>query len=534
MDSKKSHSKGVILKFIVRIFIREHLFGNLLTLLIIIFGIYTLSNLRRDIFPNVDFNYTVITTILRGASPEPMEKLVLNVIEPRLREVDGIKLIRSTATEGRAVIVAQLDVDARNPDRTNADIQEAINRLDELPKEADKPIVTTVESEQSPVIEVNVSGGTSPFGLRTAAKRLYDELGLIDEVSSVTKLGYLKKEFSVEADANQLAQRRIPLNSLIQNIRQNNISTPGGSIKNKGGPEILVRTESQFKSRDELLETVLLTNDAGFETRLSDVAQVRESLAEPDILYRADGKDSIVLRIAKKANGDAIDLVNQVKRRVSEIKESLGHHISVTFSNDLSIYLSNRLGILSWNLIIGLLFVTLVLILFLPWQVTLVVSIGIPIALFATFMTISALGISLNLISLLGLIIVLGMLVDDAIVVCENIWRHVEKGHDKTKAVIEGTSEVFTPVFASILTTVSAFAPMLFMSGVFGAFIFQIPVMVILALTFSLLEVFFIMPSHFVSWVNPFLRIQKTTPSHKEKWFDKLKKILPKICPLEP
>lgn len=510
----------------------------------------------------MDFNYTIITTILGGASPESMEKLVVNVIEPRLREVEGIKLIRSTATESRAVVVVQLDPDARDPDQTNTDIQKVVDRLDELPKEADKPTVRSIDSRQTPIIEVNVSSGTvanrgfalssdvndasdasneghagyrsdasnghmaaSPFELRAAAKQLYDELNLIDEVSSITKIGYLKREFSVEVDTEKLAQRRIPLNALIRNINQNNISIPGGSIKSREGSEVLVRTESQFKNKEDLLKTVLLTNDAGFETRLSDVAQVRESLAEPTTLYRADGKESIILRIAKKINGDALTLVSQIKQRVSELKESLGRHIDVTYSNDLSVYLSNRLGILSWNLVIGLLLVTLILIFFLPWQVTLVVSIGIPLALLATLMTVSALGFSLNLISLLGLIIVLGMLVDDAIVVCENIWRHVEKGHGKAQAVVEGTCEVFIPILASILTTVSAFAPMLFMSGVFGAFVFQIPVMVILALAFSLLEAFFIMPAHFASWVNPFLKPQKKAAiSHKKKWFDNLKK----------
>ena len=145
------------MKLIIGFFAKEHLFGNLLTFLLIVFGLYTVSNIRRDIFPEVNFNYTIITTHLVGASPEQTENLVVNVIEPRLREVDGIKLIRSTALENRGIVVAQLDPD-EDPDETNADIQQLIDRLDELPEEAEKPIITKVETGKRPILEVNVSG----------------------------------------------------------------------------------------------------------------------------------------------------------------------------------------------------------------------------------------------------------------------------------------------------------------------------------------------------------------------------------------
>ncbi len=498
-----------------------------MTVFIIVFGVYILTKMRRDVFPNVDFNHTIVSTVLPGASPKQMETLVINVIEPRLREVDGLRLIRSTAIESVATITIQLDPDAKDPDKTNSDIQKAIDQLEDLPEDAEKPIITTVESGKRPVIEVNISGDeATPLELREATKHLYDELSKIRDVSSIYKMGYLKKEWAVVANPEKLAQRNISLNTLIQKIRRNNISFPGGTVKSGGGTEALVRTESQFQSSQELLDSVLLINDAGFETRISDVAKVYETFEEPRRLYRADGKESLVLRVAKKTNGDALDLVKQVKGKITEVQKDLKDTIQLSFSNDASVYLANRLRTLTWSLTIGLVLVVLVLIFFLPWQLTLVVSVGIPMALFATLMMASLLGFSLNVVSLLGLIIVLGMLVDDAIVVCENIWRHVEKGKNKTQAVIDGTCEVFSPIVASILTTISAFAPMLFMSGVFGAFVFHIPVMVILALIFSLLEVFLIMPSHFTSWVNPFINHSKLVAKAQRKtWFDRVNQV---------
>ena len=349
-------------------------------------------------------------------------------------------------------------------------------------------------------------------------------------------MGYLKKEFLVDVNHQKLMQRRIPLSTLIQSIQRNNISTPAGSINQRGGgetSEILIRTESQLKNKEDLLNLTLLTNDAGFETRLKDVAEVHETLAEPTVLHRADQKDSIVFKVIKKASGDTLKLVSQVKERALAFKETLnetlgqnvGQKVDITFSNDFSMYLKRRLNTLTWSLSLGLFLVVFVLIFFLPWQATLVVSVGIPIALFATLITIFTFNLSLNVVSLLGLIIVLGMLVDDAIVVCENIWRHVENGQDKTQAVIDGAHEVFQPIVASILTTISAFGPMLFMTGIFGAFVFEIPLMVILALIYSLLEAFFIMPAHFISWVNPFLKDTHLPTKRKRKktWFDHLR-----------
>lgn len=508
---------------IIRFFAREHLFGNLLTVIIIVFGIYALNSMRRDIWPNVDFNVTVVSTTLPGASPEQVEKLVINPIEEAIREVEGLDKVFSTATESVGVTVLQLDPDSRDPDKTNQDIQQAVDRVEDLPETADEPLVKVIETDRLPVIEVTVAGekNTDEMLIRNTAKDVADEVSRLPLVASVTKQGFRKREFVVVADPEKMARRKTSLSSMISTIQGRNISLPGGDAISDNGSERLIRTEAEFQTPKDIEKAVLLANESGFGTRIGDIAQTYEQLAKPERLYKANGKPSVNMIVAKKSNADTFALIGSIKELIEKLDTKVPKGITLGFSNDLSTYLSKRLNALSSNLLIGLFLVLLVLTLFLPWQVALVVAVGIPVALFATLLAAYLLGFSLNLISLIGLIIVLGMLVDDAIVVSENVWRHYEESFDIYTSTIKGTSEVFAPVLASILTTVSAFGPMLFMTGIFGAFVFEIPLMVILALGFSMFEAFIIMPSHFTSWVKTTETSKQKVKSYKDNhWFN--------------
>lgn len=514
------------MRSIIKFFAKEHLFGNLLTVLSVIIGIMALVFIRRDLFPVVDFKTTTINTILSGASPEQVEKLILNPIEDALREVDGIKNVFSTATESVGVTIVQLDPDARDSEKSNRDIRQAVDSIEDFPSDAQDPIVKELESSQTPVITVTVSGDLNEIELRDAAEFLYDEISELKGVAKVQKLGLRDREILVEADAEKLKERQISLMSVIRAIQSKNWSLPGGSMMNSQDNEVLIKTESQYsepsetKNNETLAEienTIVTSNDAGFNTQVKDIAQVKQTLKEPERLYRANGFDSIHLVVLKKQNADVLNLVKNLRVKVEKLKNEIQPGVELDFIRDFSIYLKNRIKALTSNLFLGLFLVILVLSLFLPWQVTLVVAVGIPVALLATIAALYAMGESINLISLVGLIIVLGMLVDDAIVVSENIWRHIEEGDDLEASVIRGAQEVFWPVFASIMTTISAFAPMMFMTGIFGEFVYQIPLAVILALVFSFFEVFLIMPSHFASWVGPFITSKLDIIKEKRK-----------------
>lgn len=508
------------MKKIVEFFTTEHLLGNLITLVVIGVGLATLFTLKREVFPKVEFDVTSITLILPGASPEQVEKLMVSPMEDALREVDGVKKIFSTSTEGTGVIILQLDPDAREADKTNVDIQQAVDSVKDLPEEAEDPIVKIADTSKSPIIEVAVSTSLSGLELRKYSKFVRDELLEVPGVASVGLNGFREREYFVEADPVKLAEKRIPLSSLINAIKQNNISLPGGSIKDTTGNEVLIKTDSELISAEEILKIPVSTNDEGDVLRVSDVASVVETLEKPVYTFRANGNSSINLVIMKKENADVLKMVEKVGSKVEELKTKLPSDVNLALANDKSVFVKNRIKVLSSNLLIGLILVVIVLTALLPINVSLVVAVGIPVALFSTVICLGYLGISINLISLIGMIIVLGMVVDDAIVVCENVWRYYEAGYPPLKAVTTGVTEVIPPVTASVLTTIIAFAPLAYMTGIMGKFIYQIPIVVILALIFSLLEAVIVMPSHFASWVKqPNKKIDKPRKK-KASWFD--------------
>ena len=513
------------MKKIINFFAREHLLGNIITIFVLLAGLQALWSIRRDIWPDVDFNITVLNTFFPGASTSQVEKLVTNPIEQALQEVDGLKQVNSISTENRSVVILQLDREARSPDETNDDIRTAIEQTADLPDEVTPPVVTPVRSQNQGILEVTVGlRDESPhntLALHEAADTVADQLLLLPLSAGVQKKGLLPREYHVLTSWDKLSRYQVSLQALVQSIKGHNISLPAGKLRLDDGRDILFRTESQYQGADDIKNTIVQANNSGFFTRIADVARVEAAVGEPAYLYRANGKASINLLVEKKAQADVYSLVESVKTSLVKWKKIVGNKIELGVANDFSIYLTNRISTLKTNLLIGLALVTLLLALFLPWPVALVVGVGIPVAFFASLALAQALGFSINVVSLLGLIIVLGMLVDDAIVVSENIWRHVQQAEDLVPAVVNGAREVFGPVLASVLTTMSAFSPMLFMSGIMGSFIFEIPAMVVMALSFSLLEVFIVMPAHFVSWVGPFV---KTAARKKEKalWFTRL------------
>ncbi|MCB0406852.1 MAG: efflux RND transporter permease subunit, partial [Bdellovibrionales bacterium] len=368
------------MKAIVGFFAKEHLLGNLLTIVILLFGVYALVQMRRDIWPNVDFNITTVVTTLPGASPEQVEKLIVNPIEEAMREVEGLKKVFSTAAENSGVIVLQLDPDARDPDKTNQDIQQAIDRVEDLPAAAEEPIVKVIESDRLPVIEVTVAGkeNTSPLEVRNASKFVADKLSRLSQVASVEKQGFRKREFIVKTNSEKLNQRRTSLGAVIQSIQGRNVSVPGGTALSQTGDETLIRTEAEYEQPGEIEQTFLLANESGFGTKIGDIAHVTEQLAKPERLYSALGKPSVNIIVSKKANADTFELIQSVKNLVKDLQKKVGNKIQLGFSNDFSVYLSKRLDALSSNLLIGLGLVLIVLTLFLPWQVALVVAAGIP------------------------------------------------------------------------------------------------------------------------------------------------------------
>ncbi|MCX7978561.1 MAG: efflux RND transporter permease subunit, partial [Bdellovibrionaceae bacterium] len=353
---------------------------------------------------------------------------------------------------------------------------------------------------------VAISGDENPLRLREIARELEKRLESVPGVAKVVFRGLRDLEIRVNVDPQKLQARGLTLDDVINSLRSQNRSVPGGTITPVqglgGGGEKIVRTVSELKTPQDVANAVIRANESGLTFRVRDVATVEYDLERPTVLNRVNGRPSISLTVLKKEKADAIRLVEDVKKATAEFaSEHKG--LFTDFINDLSLLVKRRLGVLSSNMLVGLVLIAVILTLFLPGRIALVVISGVILSFFGTMIIFhNFLGTSLNLISLMGLIIVSGMLVDDAIVASDNIARLRDEGLDRERAAIDGAHQIAAPITASVLTTVLAFAPMLFMSGIFGKFIAFIPTGVIVALLFSLFESLIILPGHMAHYVH--------------------------------
>lgn len=489
------------MKKFIAFFAERSLIVNIITIGVLLAGIMFIFTAKREAFPRIDFDYVVANTVYPGATPEDVEKLISIPIENQLREVDGIEELWSSSIESRSIVVVKLDPDVKNRDKVINDIKNAIDRITDLPADAKKPVVTELSTAQQPVISIallnkkGISNDREEFELRKYAKMLYDRLLELDGVARIDKQGYREREMIVEVNPYLLEEYQVAINEIIFALAKQNVSFPGGVIKNPQG-EMLIRTIGEVDTPEEIGNILIRANDVGHWVRIRDVAHVRDSFEEETIINKTMGKKSITLTVLKKEAADIITLVNRIFQEIDRFKRIMPADFEIVTNNDLSYFVRRRLDVLKGNAIIGFILVIISLLVTLGWRISLVTALGLPIAFSGTFIWMASQNVTVNLMSMFGLIVVLGMLVDDAIVVAENVYRYLEEGVGLKEAVINGTTEVVTPVAGTILTTIAAFAPLMFMTGIMGKFMWTLPAVVSVALLCSWAESMLILPAH--------------------------------------
>ncbi|GIX41313.1 MAG: multidrug transporter AcrB [Leptospiraceae bacterium] len=483
---------------IIEFFLRRSIFGNVLTVLLVGWGLYIGFTINREAFPNIDFDVVVITTVFPGASPEEVEKLITNPIEDQLKAVDGIKEIRSASIENRSGITVFIDPDVKDTKKVVEDIRSAVDRVTDLPEGVDRPLVIEVSSALTPVIEVSLLADENKVNykiLREQAEILEEALEQIDGVARIDRRGWQDREYIVKLDPFKLKNNYIGIEQILAGLKQRNVNFPGGEIIVNGMSQV-IRTVGEFLEPIDIANFFIRSNELGQGIRIRDIGKVVDGFEESEYIYRTNGKIAINLVVIKREKGDIIKIVDEVQKTVEKYKKRFPEGIEVEYVNDISYYVKRRLGVLLNNAIGGLILVVGSLFFFMGWRTSLMVALGIPISLGAALIVLNSLGVTLNLISMFGMIMVIGILVDDAIVVSENFYRYLEEGYTTLEAAIKGTAEVVVPVTASIMTTIVSFAPLMFMTGIFGKFVFTIPLVVIVTLLASLFESIFILPSH--------------------------------------
>ena len=489
--------------------------ANLLMIIIIVFGLYAWINLPRELTPEIALQSAFVTTLYPGASPEEVEKLVTAPIEDAIAEnINKIDLMLSTASEGRSVIFVDFEeMSDRDLDKELENLRTAVEQVNELPEEIlDDPKVEEIDiSFGFPMLTIVVGGNISETQMRDIAENLKDEILDIKNIASVRIAGLREREIWIEVDPDRLKAYQLPISAVVTALSTSNLNLPAGTME-LGNTEFMVRTMGEFANPDTIGETIVAVQPTGTPLRLKDVATVSDTYEEVRTLSRINGQPSINLSVQKKTEGNTIALVATLRELVEERRGNLPEGAELTVVNDYSVILKERLGILETNAFLGLVLVVLMLFLFIGWRNALFAALGIPVAFMATFWFMSIAGYTLSGVSLFGLILVVGIVVDDAIVVIENTYRHIEAGESPKVAAIRGAEEVGWPVVAASLTTICAFGPLMFMSDVTGQFMRIVPIMAILVLLASLFEVFVILPAHVSEWGRPRIQTGRSSP----------------------
>ncbi len=475
--------------------VKNSLLVNALTAFLVITGLMAIPKIKREAFPNFSFDIVTVMTDYQGASPETVERRITIPIEKELKEVADIDEMGSISIEGLSLIVLKLDPDAKNKDRIFNDIERAVGDARDLPADLRQdPRVSELQTKDTPIVEIALSGNLPEKELREAALNLENELLDISEVSTVERKGVRDHEIWVEVDPESMRKHAISLSQVLAALAQRNVNVSGGLYKDS--PELILRTSGELESSQDVSSVVLRANEEGHWVQVGDVARVRDSFEELQTQERTDGTRSLNLWVLKKENADAIRLMDKVHAAVDEFRKTNKPELKIALVNDISYYIKRRLNVLVSNGWIGFLFVMVPMIFFLSWRVALGAAMGMGIAMLTALAGMSFFGVSINLISMFGMIMVLGMLVDEDLVISDNISRYLEEGKSYTEAAILGASEVASAIVSTVLTTIIAFVPLLFMTGIFGKFIQDIPKVVIITLVASLVEALIILPSH--------------------------------------
>ncbi len=483
------------MKRLIAFFVGHGLLVNMLSLMLLAGGIYAALTIQREAFPSINFDLVSIHSTWPGASPREIERMVVTPIERELKGIDGVKSIRSTAYSGSMEIDIEIDPDYRDRSRFVSDVQQAINRTD-LPDDLpDDPVLTEIKSEQAPVLSFTIFGDIKPLTLKRIADEVEDDVLDIPGVARIVTQGKRKEEIRIVLDPPRMHRQRISTADVVSLIQGWNVNAPGGAIKS-AGKEKIIRVAGQFKSAVDAAHLVLRANDRGNAVYLSDVASVSEALVTTQRYVDALGKPAINMIVMKKGDADLIDLVDRLRVYLATVPKKYGGNIRVHTYRDISTVTRLRLGVLTSNGGIGLLLVLAVLLLFLRPAVAFTTVWGLPVIFFSGVLVLFLADNTLNLLSMFGFIIALGLIVDDAIIIGENTTWHMEQGIAPKRAAVLGAYELAGPVSATVLTTIVAFLPLMFMQGIIGKFVFSIPVVVIVLLLFSWLEALFILPNH--------------------------------------
>ncbi|MFC1771041.1 efflux RND transporter permease subunit [Candidatus Margulisiibacteriota bacterium] len=493
--------------------------------LIVILGFISYSSMPREAAPEIQIPYIIVKTLYFGVSPADIEPLVTNPIEKQLKKLKDVEAITSTSGDSFSAITIEF--------KTNVDIDEALRKVKErvdeakidLPDEAEDPEVIEINLSDLPIMSVNISGDYGLIKLKEVAENLKDRFETVNGVLNVTLAGGLEREIQINVLPEKLKKYGLALNQITQAVKAENINIPGGDL-DLGKASFLVRVPGEFTDPQEIKDLIIDDPDDQL-IYLRDIANIEDGYKEEESFSRFNKKDSVSLSIQKRSGENVIRVAEAIKEIIEEAKPKLPATTRISVIADQSTEISDLVDELENSIILGLTLVVLVLFLFMGKRNSVFVGIAIPLSMLVSFIVLNALDITLNMVLLFGLILSLGMLVDNAIVIVENIYRFIEEGMPRAEAAKKATAEVAWPVIASTATTIAVFFPLFNMPGVAGKFMRFLPISVTTTITASLFVAMIINP---VICANLMVRKNKLTKIkvRYKKFQDIYRKVLEK------
>ena len=491
------------MKRLAQICIERPVFATVLILSLVVVGLFAYQSLGVDRFPKIDFPTITVTTRLIGAGPEEMETEVTEKIEEAVNTISGIDQLTSTSSEGISIVAVQFDLE-KDGDVAAQEVRDKVNTvLAELPRAADPPIVEKIDPDSSPVLSIALSGPAptrdiTEFADKTMKRQLESTLG----VGQVRLIGGLPRQINVVADTAKLAAQGLTVADLVRALQTQNVQIPGGQIE-QGLRDLTLRTYGRVTTPAEFGEIALGSRN-GHAVKVKDVARVEDGVAETETIARVSGEPAVVLQVRKQSGTNTIEVIDRVKERIEELRAQLPAGWKMIIVRDQSGYIEAAVESVKEHLVLGALFASLIVLVFLrQFRPTIIAAVAIPTSLIATFAVMSYMGFTLNIITLLALALVVGIVIDDAVVVLENIFRLLEQKKLKPReAALQGTAEIALAVMATTLSLIAVFLPVAFMGGIVGRFMNSFGITMAAAIAVSLLVSFTLTPMMSSRWLR--------------------------------
>ena len=487
MDSRENTTQGIIAYFT-----RNSVAANLMMVFIIIMGIASYFTIQRQMFPNIEINYIQVTAQYPGASPQEIEESILIKIEEALKDVTEIKRSVSRAFRNSGRVTLEID---KGEDLSNVldKVKLRVDGIATFPAGME-PVNVYQEEFQQQVIEMSLVGDFPLTELKPVAKQIEDELLQLGSISLV-EANFPEDEISIEIKPEMLRKYNLTINDVVAAIRRYSANLSAGQLRTDSGV-ISVRVENQYYNGSEFRSIPVKIGNSGARVLLSDVAKIKDGFVEGERYFKYNGKNAIFMAVRATKSQNIIPVAQTVKNFIEKRNESLGPAMELKVLVDMTYYLNARLDMMLKNLMQGAVLVAMMLTLFLRFRLALWVMIGLPVCFLGAVMMMPVFGVSINILSLFAFIMVLGIVVDDAIVIGESAYTEIESKGGGVDNVIRGAKRVATPATFGVLTTIAVFAPFTLSSGPEGAFFYNISVVVILCLVFSLIESKLILPAH--------------------------------------